>query len=271
VKKLSALSFCILLLAGISWGNDYAFKKFPVLEYHLIKSPEARWSRTPAHFREDLEWLYQHNYYPFNLRDLQNSLKGLPEGKTPVILTFDDSSSSQFNYLPNGQLDPDCAVGMMKAFHDKHTRDWPLRGTFFILIQTNNPDRNLFGQPEYSQKKLKQLADWGMEVASHTYSHERLNDVSPEYARYELSRSYKALKDLSGQEIVSLALPMGLYPKDESEFTSQYQKIKYDFKLAVEVDGGLQVPPWSKDFNPRHIHRIQTISSEWKKFFGRNN
>lgn len=251
--------------------SSLSYKSFPVLEYHLIQRPEARWSRTPENFRQDLEWLYAHNYYPFNLRDLLNNFKDLPKGKTPVILTFDDSSSSQFRYFPGGKLDPECAVGMIKAFHDKHPKEWPLRATFFILIETNNPDRNLFGQPEYTQKKLRQLADWGMEVASHTYSHERLSQVSPDFARYALSRAAKKLKDLSGQEIVSLATPMGLYPTDEAIFKGKYQKIDYDFKLVGEVAGGMQVPPTSPKFNPYHIHRIQTISSEWKKFFKREN
>ena len=264
-KGLLLLIFLSLTSAAL------AIDKFPVLEYHLIKSPEARWSRTPDNFRRDLEWLYRNNYYPLNLRDLLNNFKDLPKGRTPVVLTFDDSSSGQFRYLPDGRLDPDCAVGLMKTFHDKHPKDWPMRATFFIVIGTNNPDRNIFGQAEYREKKLKQLAEWGMEVASHTYWHDRLDGISPGQARYSLAKSVDTLKKLSGQEIVSLALPMGLYPADGSVFTGKHQKINYDLKLVAEVAGGMQPMPGSKDFNPRHIHRIQTIASEWKKFFSRVN
>ncbi|HTY14022.1 MAG TPA: polysaccharide deacetylase family protein [Candidatus Omnitrophota bacterium] len=252
-------------------AKPLAFKKFPVLEYHLIRTPEGRWSRTPDNFRADLEWLYAHNYYPFNMKDILDGFPGLPAGKTPVVITFDDSSSSQFRYLPGQKLDPDCAVSIIKAFHDKHP-DWPMRATFFILIETNNPDRNIFGQPEepnYKARKIKQLVSWGMEVASHTYCHDRLDGISFKAACYSLGRSYKKLKELSGQEIISLALPMGLYPSDEAVFSAGYQKIKYDFKLAAEVDGGMQFAPGQPEFNPRHIHRIQTIASEWKKFFNR--
>ncbi len=251
--------------------NKLNLKKFPVLEYHLIKRPEARWSRTPENFRSDLEWLYSHDYYPFDLKDILTSFKGLPTGKTPVVITFDDSSSSQFRYLPGQKLDPECAVGIIKDFHDKHP-DWPMRATFFILIETNNPDRNIFGQPEepnYKARKLRQLVAWGMEVASHTYCHDRLDGISPKAACYSLARSYKKLKELSDQEVVSLALPMGLYPTDESVFSGGYQKIKYDFRLACEVAGGLQPVPGTSGFNPHHIHRIQTIGSEWTKYFNR--
>ena len=250
--------------------KSYSSKRFPVLEYHLISRPEGRWTRTPENFRADLEWLYQNNYYPMNLKDILTGFQGLSAGKTPVVMTFDDSSSSQFRYLADGRVDPDCAVGVIKAFHDKHPYDWPMRATFFIVIGTNNPDRNIFGQKELADKKLKQLTAWGMEVASHTYWHDRLSKVSPEFARYSLAKSVKVLSDLSGQKIVSLATPMGLYPSDESVFKGEYQKISYDLKLVCEVAGGLQVAPNSPKFNPYHINRIQTISSEWRKFFGRD-
>jgi peptidoglycan/xylan/chitin deacetylase (PgdA/CDA1 family) len=250
--------------------HDY--QKFPVLEYHLIGDQDMRWTRSRENFKKDLEWLFANNYYPQNLKDILTGLKEVPIGKTPVVLTFDDSSSSQFRYLEDGKIDPKCAVGIIKAFHDKHPSDWPMKGTFFILLETNNPDRDVFGQPEhkeYKAKKLRQLLEWGMEVASHTYSHERLNGLTPEASRFALARSSKKLAELSGIEPVSIALPMGLYPKDESVFFGNYQKIKYDFKLACEVAGGLEPAPWNLKYNPLHINRIQTIQSEWKKFFNR--
>jgi len=252
-----------------SSAKTFSFKSFPVLEYHHIRRPEARWSRSPENFRKDLEWLYENNYYPMNLRDILTDFKGLPKGKIPVILTFDDSPSSHFRYLPDGSIDPDCAIGIIKAFHDQHPRDWPMRATFFVLIETNAPDRNIFGQPKYAEKKLRQLTKWGMEVGSHCYSHERLDKLNPKAARSTLARSSRKLKDLSGQKIVSLATPMGCYPQDESVFSGQYQEIKYEYKLVCKVAGGLQVGSTSPKFRPWHINRIQTIDSEWRKFFGR--
>jgi peptidoglycan/xylan/chitin deacetylase (PgdA/CDA1 family) len=248
-----------------------SFKKFPILEYHKIGYPEGRWTRTPENFKSDLEWLRQNGFYPANLRDILTSFEGVPENKKPVVLTFDDSTSTQFRYLKDGKLDPQCAVGIIKDFQRKHS-DWPLRATFFVVIETNDPDRNLFGQkehPEYKVKKLRQLQGWGMEVGSHTYSHDCLSDISTPMARYQLARSSFALEKITGNKPVSLALPMGLYPKDGSVFSGQYHKIKYDFKLVCEVTGGLQEVPWTGDFDPRHIKRIQAIDEEWNKFFKR--
>ena len=105
-----------------------------------------------------------------------------------------------------------------------------------------------------------------MEVASHTYWHDRLSQVDDKFARYTLATSFKVLSDLSSQEIVSLATPMGMYPSNEAVFSGQYQKIKYDYKLVCEVAGGLQPVPGSPKF---HINRIQAIWPEWEKFFNR--
>lgn len=264
MKQIAVLLFFLLAVGWVA-----AFEKFPVLEYHLIGRPEGRWQRTPENFHQDLEWLYQNNYYPQNLRDLLTGFKDLPKGKTPVVLTFDDSSSGQFRYLPNGAIDPESAVGILKDFHDKHAGGWPLRATFFVLIETNAPDHNLFGQPELAAKKLRLLTEWGMEIGSHTYSHDRFDKISRSATIRTLGRSVKKLRELSGQEIVSLSVPLGIYPKDMSVLANEYQGTKYHFKLAAKVSSGLQLFPWDKKFDPLHINRIQSMDSEWRKYLKR--
>lgn len=271
------LGLCALLLASCAPQKNIEpkivnlklAKSFPVLEYHQIGRPEGRWQRTPENFRRDLEWLYENGYYPMDLRDLLTNFAGLPQGKIPVILTFDDSTIEQFRYLNKDQIDPDSAVGILKAFHDKHPADWPLRATFFILIETNAPEHNLFGQPEFAAKKLRQLTEWGMEVGSHTYSHDRFDKMRRVAAIRTLGRSVKKLRELSGQEIVSLSMPLGIYPKDMSVFSGEYEGTKYHFQLAAKVSSGLQAFPWDKKFDPLHINRIQALDSEWRIYLKR--
>jgi len=268
MKKIFLFIVLLLLVAGcappekpavlVKSQETVAFTKFPVLEYHMIGRPEGRWQRTPENFRRDLEWLYANNYYPLNLRDLLNGFNVVPVGKTPVVLTFDDSTIGQFNYLTNGQLDPDSAVGVLKQFHDRHP-DWPMRATFFVLIETNPPSHNLFGQPELAGQKLSRLEEWGMEVGAHTYSHDRLDRVSAAAARRSLDRERATLSKFVSAEIVSLALPLGKYPADLS--------VLEKFKLIAEVAGGLN----PVKFDPLHVKRIQAIDSEWLRFFRRSS
>jgi peptidoglycan/xylan/chitin deacetylase (PgdA/CDA1 family) len=265
MKKIPLFLVLLLLVAGCAPKKPAApprsltaavYAKFPVLEYHLIGRPEGRWQRTPENFRRDLEWLYANNYYPFNLRDIIGGFKDLPAGKKPVVLTFDDSTIGQFNYLTDGKLDPDSAVGILRDCCARHP-DWPLRATFFVLIATNAPSHNLFGQPALAGRKLRQLEEWGMEVGAHTYSHDRLDKISAAAARRSLERELAVLAKYVSAEIVSLALPEGKYPPDVS--------VLEKFKLIAEVAGGMN----PAKYDPRHIKRIQTIPAEWRNFFNR--
>ena len=267
MKKIILLLALPLLIAGCAPEKPavpvkslatVVFTRFPVLEYHMIGRPEGRWQRTPENFRRDLEWLYANNYYPLNLRDLLKGFNVVPVGKTPVVLTFDDSTIGQFNYLTSGQLDPDSAVGVLKQFHDRHP-DWPMRATFFVLIETNAPSHNLFGQPEQAGRKLRSLDEWGMEIGAHTYSHDRLDKISSAAARHSLDRELATLSKFVSTEIVSLALPLGKYPADLS--------VLEKFKLIAEVAGGMN----PVKYDPLHVKRIQTIDSEWLRFFRRRS
>lgn len=97
-----------------------------VLEYHRVGgdpyfAPE--WTISTEEFRAELEYLYQNGYYPVNFRDLLEGNLDVPAGKTPVILTFDDSSDTQFTMIErNGELvpDPAGAVGVLTDFHRQH-------------------------------------------------------------------------------------------------------------------------------------------------------
>jgi peptidoglycan/xylan/chitin deacetylase (PgdA/CDA1 family) len=234
------------------------FSAFPVLEYHLIGQPEGRWQRTPENFRADLEWLYANNYYPLNLRDILDGFAAVPVGKRPVVLTFDDSSLGQFRYLPDGRVDPESAVGILKTFNEKYGAGWPLRATFFVLMETDEPSRNLFGQPESAASKLRQLTEWGMELGVHTYSHDRLDRLSPAAAQRSLDRALATIAKFTSREVVSLSLPLGKYPRDLG--------LVKKFRLIVEVAGGMN----PVKFDPQRLKRIQTIDSEWRRFFKRS-
>ncbi len=236
-----------------------------VLAYHLIAEPEDRWQRTPANFRADLERLWAAGYYPINLRDLAAGDLGMvPMGKRPVVLTFDDSSLEQFRLVPDGTVDPNSAVGILLDFHQAHPADWPLRATFFVLLDVDAPERILFGQPELAQQKLEMLVNWGMEVGSHTMSHANLAESSAEEVKRQLALSQARLEELlPGYEVVSLSVPFGVYPQDERLLVGGlYESELYTYKAAVEVSGGLAPSPHSPDFDPYHIPRVQATQDE---------
>ena len=242
--------------------------KILVLEYHRIGETEERWQRTPENFRADLEYLLAKGYYPINLRDLAaGDLSMVPAGKRPIVLTFDDSTIGQFRLLPDGAVDPNSAVGILRAVHAAHPADWPLRATFFVLPDAGSPERFSFGQPEWGNQKLQLLIDWGMEVGAHTMSHADLSKISADEVRRELAQSQAALaRALPGYEVVSLSVPYGAYPDENSLFSGSYQALTYTYRAVVKVSGGLNPSPLSPDFDPLHINRVQAIQSELDVF-----
>ena len=92
----------------------------PILEYHDVLPKERNMVRSIDHFKHDLERLYTEGYRPVLLRDYLDNKIDLPIGMAPVVFTFDDARASQFRYLPSGEIDPTCAVGIWQDFAKTH-------------------------------------------------------------------------------------------------------------------------------------------------------
>jgi len=246
-----------------------------VLEYHMIEEPEGRWSRTPDNFRADVERLIAEGYYPLNLIDLARGQIDVPAGKTPIVLTFDDSSSGQCRYLADGTVDPRSACGILLEMARLHPDDWRPRASFFILLDVDVPDRVIFGQPEFAEKKLQEMVAWGFEIGSHSYTHFRLDQGTVEEVHWQLAHSEARIESMvPGYEVSSLSIPLGMYPDDESLlYAGDSEEAHYDFEAAVEVAGGASPSPFSVNFDPYHIKRTQAIEDEltyWLTFFQEN-
>ncbi len=237
-----------------------------ILEYHLIGSPEADWRRTPENFRKDLKMLYLNGYYPIPLEDLVNRRIKVPAGKTPFVLTFDDSSQGQFRYLKQGDrlvVDPDCAVGIMERFKKEHS-DFPLTATFYVLPAIK-PGLRLFGQEEYIQQKFDYLVTHGYEIGNHSYWHQNLGKIDDLEVQKQLALALKAVQTyIPGYQIRSLALPLGVHPKNRQlELDGQYQGIHYHHDSVLLVGSGPVPSPYSTEFNPNKLERIQAGETLW--------
>ncbi len=237
-----------------------------VLEYHLIGYPEDRWRRTPENFRKDLEMLYQNDYYPIPLQDLVSGNIKVPAGKTPFAITFDDSSAGQFRYLQKGdrlEIDPQSGVGIMEQFKKEHP-DFPLTATFYVLPGTGRKSR-LFAQEEYIQKKLDFLVQNGYEIGNHTYWHENLGKVDDMAVQKQLALAIKEIQTfLPGYQVKSFALPFGVHPKNRIlARQGEYQGFKYQHNSVMLVGSGSVPSPYSAEFDPYKMERIQAGDTPW--------
>ncbi len=236
-----------------------------ILEYHLIGYPEGRWCRTPENFRKDLELLYENGYYPIPLQDLLSGEIKAPVGKTPFVITFDDSSAGQFRYLKKGdrlEIDPQSGVGVMEQFKKEHP-DFPVTATFYVLPGTGKS--RLFGQEEYIQEKLNFLAQNGYEIGNHSYGHENLGKVDDTAVQKQLALAVQAIqKYLPGYQVRSFALPYGVHPKNRLlAREGEYQGIKYRHNSVMLVGSGPVPSPYSVEFNPYQLERIQAGDTPW--------
>ncbi len=234
-----------------------------VLMYHLIGSTGGVYNRSPERFRQDLVDLKAAGYYPVNLHDLVSGRNDVPAGKSPVVITFDDSSEGQYRILRDGTLDPNCAVGIMKAA--AQAGGWAERASFFVLLQVYPTGHLLFGQAEYRESKLRDLVSWGYEVGSHTVTHLDLGSASRRQATKELAESRSMLKQLigGGYQVTSLAVPYGAFPHDVSLLQRwSFLGDPYAYSAVLRAGGGPSPSPFSDKFDHLHINRIAVAGNE---------
>jgi peptidoglycan/xylan/chitin deacetylase (PgdA/CDA1 family) len=231
--------------------------KIPVLMYQTLGAEENASTVTPAHFRDDISLLKSEGYYPVTVRDLASGNIDIPAGKSPVVITFDDSSPNQYKILEDGTIDPDCAVAILQQA--ARAGDWAERASFYPQIQAQPTEKNLFGQKDKQQEKLRNLVQWGYEIGSRTVTHANLQKASSQKVAEELAQSKATLEHYigNGYKISSLSLPFGAYPASDSMLTSgQYDDKSYTYTAALRADGGPSISPFSTKFAALHITRV---------------
>jgi peptidoglycan/xylan/chitin deacetylase (PgdA/CDA1 family) len=249
--------------------------KVMVLEYHRIAYPEMRYQRSPDNFRKDIQRLIDNDFYPVNFIDLVNGLDNVPPGKKPIVLTFDDSDSSQFWVMEDRTVDADSALGILLNFHEQYIDDWPIRGTFFILGDDTANYMKIFGQPEWSQQKLQVLVDLGMEIGSHTVNHVDLSQVAGERIEWELAVSQHIIEELvPGYEVQTLSVPYGGFPWNHDYFVSgTWGEYDYTYAGNAAAWGGPSVSPHDPEFNRYKVSRIEVSdiwADHWITYFEQN-
>ena len=225
--------------------------KVLVLMYHKVGEKESNMVRSIQNFKNDLLRMYNMGFRPVTLQEYVTNTMVLPAGASPVVITFDDSHPSQFTYLKDGSIDPNCAVGIWLEFAKKH-EDFPVKGTFFIL--PNGP----FGQTKLRTQKLAFLASRGSEIGSHTMTHTALNKLTDDEVRKELGESYDYIKRI-GFTARSIATPYGIAPKNRSLLERfEWNNQRYGYDNICLAGAGPAPSPLSKQLDRARIPRIKS-------------
>ena len=236
--------------------------KIMVLMYHNLGKEESEWVRTPANFRKDLSVLYEKGYRPISLRDYITGHITTEPGFAPVVLTFDDGNLNNFEYLENGRISEDCAVGILVDFHEKH-QDFPLEATFFLTGERP------FKQAGLESQKLNFIIDKGMDIGNHTKDHPILDKASGDEIQAQIGAQVQYLHTMINRDdyvINTLALPFGTRPKDlvltRYLAAGTFQGVPYNNMAVLNVGWNPGYSPYDKRFDRLDIPRIR--ASEMK-------
>ena len=195
----------------------------PVLMFHrVVPEPPAHSKHglwiTASDFERQLISLRRRDYSPITFEQYQDFLVGKTQlPPKPIILTFDDGYRDNFTY----------AFPLLKKF------SFP--AVIFLVTdrqrRTNFWDADEPQVPLMSDAEIREMSAAGIEIGSHTVSHADLTRCPSTELQLELSDSKKALEDLLGKSIVSLAYPYG---KVNKTVKAAAAGTGYSFALAAD-------------------------------------
>lgn len=115
-----------------------------------------------------------------------------------------------------------------------------LAATVYVVADTiggiNEWDRKRGDHIEkmMSAAQVREMADAGFDIGSHTLSHPHLTDLSDDQLQLELSDSKKKLEDIIGREVAAFSYPYGDYDSRVAEAA-----VAAGYKNAVTTELGV--------------------------------
>ncbi len=194
-------------------------KQVPILCYHQVRDYRPTDSKTarnyiipPSVFRDHIKVLADSGYHTVLPDELYDYLvSGAPLPEKPVMLSFDDTDLEQFTV----------AVPAMK--------EHGFKGVFFIMTVS-------IGRPHYmSKEQVKQLADEGHAIDSHTWDHHNIKKYAGEDWVIQIEKPSRLLETITGKPINYFAYPFGLWNKEAIPELKK-RGIKAAFQLADKRD-----------------------------------
>jgi hypothetical protein len=222
--------------------------------YHRVTEKEGSFARSRENFRKDLQRLYDMGFRPVTLGEYIDNKMDLAPGASPVVMTWDDSDPNQMDYLPDGTLDPNCAVALWQAFAKEHP-DFPVKGSFYV--NANGPFK------KDGRKKVRQLHIWGCEVDSHTMTHAYLGRISDDEVKKELGGMQDYLRELGVENPRVMCLPFGMRPKNRELLKSfEWNGKTYTHQAALLVGANPAPSPNDPKRDLFALPRIQAYDGE---------
>jgi peptidoglycan/xylan/chitin deacetylase (PgdA/CDA1 family) len=172
---------------GVYQGPSQA--TVPILMYHHIGiSPvQSKYYVTPDKFAAQMWLLHVWDYTTITTTMLAEAIReGAELPPRPIVITFDDGNLD--NYIN--------AFPLME--------EYGFTGVLYIV-------GNYIGVDNYlNADQIKEMADAGWEIGSHTMNHHDLTKLSDLQKQYEITDSREFLEEELGVPILTFAYPFGL-------------------------------------------------------------
>lgn len=236
----------------------------PVLMYHKLDNSK-QWIDEKS-FMWQLEQLEKAGFSTIRADAFMKAdFSAIPEGRKPILLTFDDGRYSQFQLLENGKTDPKTGVGMLESFAEKYPAFG--KNAVFYLYFTILPFENV-NEPMLWKSKISYLQDQGFEIGNHTYDHQILTKFRPEQVKKTLDQFYQVLETIPQcriDEAMTLCYPGGGPPRDRSGVEQYKYKDKPLLGAFTAWGGKSLIPIHPKadrynlpryDANDEHVRQI---------------
>ena len=246
--------------------NAYRDEHIPILMYHKVGRPEDRYTVSASRLENQLERLHDNNFYCVSLGDyIEADFDHVPQGKKPIVLTFDDAAPSQFQYDASGEPSDKSAVGILEDVFDEH-EDFGGKATFYVSYAGDDHRfRHPFGGRE--EDKLAYLQDNGYTVGYHTPFHTDNETASPHDIDKQTTILHALIRDNDAEPAHRhYAHPFGATPDNQRAS----QALEDEYTSIVEAWGGFAPHPGSPQFDPHSIPRIETNAETFETVLRRD-
>ena len=242
--------------------------RVPIIMYHaFVQNIENtdEWTQTFDQFRGQLDWFRENDFVMVGMQSMVDGRFDLPAGKKPLILTFDDSNSTQFGLQvgPDGEYEvrPNTAVAVLEEYREKYPEFHGPAAFGLLPFKCFESEQD----PSTCEERLDWLLDHGYEVMNHTADHVDMTDVSANFFVKSIGsmEQWMAARMPQGDGNLSyvLVMPFGAYPQstDQRQWLADgfwYQGKKVDLAVVLAVNGGPAISPYSVLSHPEETFRI---------------
>ena len=190
----------------------YNNKSIPVLMYHSIDYEKGNELRLPKEqFKEQMKYLKDNGYTTLTLNELYNFLeKNKPIPEKSIVITLDD------------------------GYVDNYTNAYPilkelgLNATVFVVTSNIDKDKRTL-----TSEQIKEMDEAGIQIASHTYNHDKLDDLPYEKQLQTMKKSKDDLEKILNHKVDFIAYPYGKWNEESIKAAKDA-----GYKMAFTTQGG---------------------------------